>query len=84
MDHVVGDINLSVSSLFEYTPLQQRGRVLVYAFDVTFDGPGKSAYTRWTYLLKMPNQFLSFGANDGKKLRRRREGEACDRLRGIT
>lgn len=84
MDHVVGDMNLSVSSLFEYTPLQQRGRVLVYAFDVTFDGPGKSAYTRGADLLKMLDQFPSFGANDGKKLRRRREGEDCDRLRGIT
>jgi hypothetical protein len=59
-------MNLSVSSLFEYTPLQQRGRVLVYALDVTFDGPGKSAYTRWADLLKMLNQFPSFGANDGK------------------
>jgi|GEM_PF-4046663 len=84
MDHVVGDMNLSVSSLFEYTPLQQRGCVLVYALDVTFDGPGKSAYTRWTDLLKMLNRFLSFGANDGKKLRRRREGEDCDRLRAVT
>lgn len=66
MDHVVGDMNLSVSSLFEYTPFQQRGHVLVYALDVTFDGSGKAAYTRGADLLKMFNQFPSFGVYDRK------------------
>lgn len=66
MDHVVGDMNLSVFGLFEDTPVRQRGHVLVHTLDVTFDGSGKSAYARWTDLLKMFNQFPPFGGDDRK------------------
>ncbi|GEM_PF-3007030 len=66
MDHVVGDMNLSVFGLFEDTPARQCGHVLVDTLDVTFDGSGKSAYARWTDLLKMFNQFPPLGGDDKK------------------
>ena len=66
MDDFVGYVNLSVFGLFEYTPVRQCGHVLVDTLNVTFDGSGKSAYARWTDLLKMFNQFPPLGGDDKK------------------